>query len=82
MNSNHKKIIRILGIGHDQTDGHTRITQGENFDVLQGDEETHEYIAELCGKIETRITELGHTLQDLTIEKLQEIMQEVVSKGK
>jgi hypothetical protein len=82
MNENHKKIVRILGVGHDQSDGHTRITRGESYDVLQGDEQTHEYIAQLCADIEKHIADLGYQLQDLSIEQLQSIIQEVVAKGK
>jgi hypothetical protein len=82
MNDNHKKIVRILGVGNDQTDGHIRITQGDSYDVLQGDEQTHEYIAKLCADIEQHIAGLGYSLQDLSIEQLQSIIQEVVAKGK
>ena len=44
---NHKKIIRLLGVGFDADDGHVRITKGEKYDVLMGSEESHEYIEQL-----------------------------------
>ena len=81
MKQNQKKIIRILGVGHDTQDGHTRITQGADYNILMGSEETHEYLTELCEKIEKAIEEQGLTLEELSIEELQEIIKEVTSRG-
>ena len=47
-----KKIIRLLGVGFDATDGHIRITNGEKYDVVMGSEQSHEYIRKLIQKIE------------------------------
>ena len=49
---NRKKIVRLLGVGFDAEDGHIRITKGENYDVLMGSDESHEYIEQLIRKIE------------------------------
>lgn len=72
-----KKILRILGVGFDK-DGHTRITHGDKSSVYMGTEETHEFISQLCNRIEERLKEQGLTLQDITIEQLQEIIQDVL----
>ncbi len=45
--ANQNKIIRLLGVGFDSEDGHVRITKGENYDVLMGSDESHEYIQKL-----------------------------------
>ncbi|MFC1467174.1 hypothetical protein ACFLQY_00550 [Verrucomicrobiota bacterium] len=81
MKQNKKKIIRILGVGQDTKDGHTRITQGADYNIFMGSEETHEYLTELCEKIEKRIEEQGLTLEDISVEELQEIIKEVTKKG-
>jgi len=81
MKQNQKKIIRILGIGHDTEDGHTRITQGADYNIFMGSEETHSYLTELCEKIEKSIKEKKLSLDELSIEELQKIIQEVTSKG-
>lgn len=81
MKQHQKKIIRILGVGHDTEDGHTRITQGSDYNIVMGSEETHEYLTELCEKIEKAIKEKGLELEQLSIEELQEIIKEVTQKG-
>lgn len=81
MKQNQKKIIRILGVGHDTEDGHTRITQGSDYKIFMGSEATHEYMAELCEKIEKVIEGRGLTLDQLSIEELQQIIQEITKKG-
>lgn len=81
MKQHQKKIIRILGVGHDTKDGHTRITQGADYNIFMGSEETHAYLTELCEKIEQAIAEKGLILEELSIEELQKIIQEVTAKG-
>lgn len=69
-----KKIIRLLGVGYDAEDGHIRITQGENHDVLMGSEQTHEYLQQLIQKIENGLTEKGLSLEDLTPDEFSEFV--------
>lgn len=75
--SNQKKIIRLLGVGFDSDDEHVRITKGENYDVLMGSEESHEYIQKLIQKIEDGLKQRGMTLDDLTPEEFSEFVQSV-----
>ena len=60
------KIIRLLGVGFDTEDGHIRITQGVNYDVFMGSEQSHEYLQNLMDKIESRLKENNLTLDDFT----------------
>jgi hypothetical protein len=69
-----KKIIRLLGVGFDAEDGHVRITKGENYDVLMGSDESHEYIQQLIQKIEDELKARGVSLDDLTPEEFSEIV--------
>ena len=64
-----KKIIRLLGVGFDAEDGHVRITKGENYDVLMGSNESHEYIQQFIQKIEDGLKSKGLNLDDLTPEE-------------
>lgn len=75
--ANQKKIIRLLGVGFDAEDGHVRITKGENYDVLMGSDESHEYIQQLIRKIEDALLEKGLTLEDLTPEEFSSFVQSV-----
>ncbi len=61
-----KKIIRLLGVGFDAQDGHIRITKGENYDVLMGSDQSHEYIQQLIEKIEDKLKDQGLSLDDLS----------------
>ena len=70
-----KKIIRLLGVGFDSDDGHVRITTGDKFDVIMGSDESHEYITELIMKIEKELDAQGLNLDELSPEKLSEIVK-------
>jgi len=70
-----KKIIRLLGVGFDTDDDHIRITAGENFDVLMGSDESHEYITQLIVKIEQELKKRHLNLDDLDPEELGEIVK-------
>ena len=73
-----KKIVRLLGVGFDAEDGHVRITQGENYDVLMGSDQSHEYIQQLLQKIEDGLNKKGIGLGDLSPEQLGELVQSVM----
>ncbi|HSR87930.1 MAG TPA: hypothetical protein VLL07_03165 [Pontiella sp.] len=70
-----KKIIRLLGVGFDADDGHVRITSGDKFDVVMGSDESHEYMTSLIMKIEEELEAQGLELDELSTEKLNEIVQ-------
>ena len=69
-----KKIIRLLGVGFDNEDGHVRITKGEKYDVLMGSDESHEYIQQLIEKIECELKARHLGLDDLTPDELSELV--------
>lgn len=75
---NQKKIIGLLGVGFDTDDGHVRITKGENYDVLMGSDESHEYIQQLIHKIEAELKARGLTLDDLTPEEFSTFVQSII----
>jgi len=75
---NQKKIIRLLGVGFDADDGHVRMTSGENYDVLMGSDESHEYIQSLIQKIENELKARNLTLDDLTPEEFGEFVQSLM----
>ena len=51
----------ILGVGLD-SDGHKRITTGENFALVGGTEETHERMTEKAIKINEKLKARGKQL--------------------
>lgn len=74
---NRKKIVRLLGVGFDAEDGHIRITKGENYDVLMGSDESHEYIEQLIRKIEDELRLRELSLDDLTPEEFSEFIKSI-----
>lgn len=66
----------MLGVGLD-TDGHKRITTGENFALVGGTEETHEAMTEKVIKINERLKSRGKQLENITGKEFDDIAEEV-----
>ena len=66
----------MLGVGLD-TDGHKRITTGDNFALVGGTEETHEAMTEKVIKINERLKSRGKQLENITGKEFDDIAEEV-----
>ena len=66
----------MLGVGLD-TDGHKRITTGENFALVGGTEETHEVMTEKIIKINEKLKSSGKQLETITSKEFDDIAEEV-----
>ena len=62
----------ILGIGLD-SDGHKRITTGQNFALVGGSKETHEEMTEKVIKINEKLTARGKRLDDVSTQEFEDI---------
>jgi hypothetical protein len=71
-----KRKAVILGLGLD-SDGHKRITTGENFALVGGTEETHERMTEKAIKINEKLKARGKQLEEVSREEFDDIAQEV-----
>ena len=67
----------LLGLGLDNSDGHVRITRGENFHLLGGSHETHEMMQEHAMKINEKLKERSKTLDTVSARELTEIASEI-----
>jgi hypothetical protein len=70
------KVIRkagILAVGLDCTDGHTRITRGDNFLLFGGSEATHEILQAQVVKFNEELERLGKTLETATETEIDSI---------
>ncbi len=74
-NQNNSKAM-MLGIALD-SDGHKRITKGENFALLGGTKETHEVMTETAVKINERIASRGKRLEEVSHEEFDDIARDV-----
>ena len=66
----------MLGVGLD-TDGHKRITTGNNFALVGGTEETHELMTEKAIKINEKLKARGKQLETVSHEEFDDIAIEV-----
>jgi hypothetical protein len=66
----------MLGVGLD-SDGHKRITAGENFALVGGTEETHEVMTEKVIKINEKLKSLGKQLETVSRREFDDIAEEV-----
>ena len=71
-----KRKAVILGLGLD-SDGHKRITTGDNFALVGGTEETHERMTEKAIKINEKLKARGKHLEEVSREEFEDIAQEV-----
>lgn len=66
----------MFGVGLD-SDGHKRVTTGENFALVGGTEETHEAMTEKVIKINEKLKLRGKRLENLTGDEFDNIAEEV-----
>lgn len=74
--ANKKRKAAILGIGLD-SDGHKRLTKGDNFTLVGGTEETHEAMTEKAIKINEKLKARGKQLETVSREEFTDIAEEV-----
>jgi hypothetical protein len=76
LNGNKKRKAMMLGVGLD-SDGHKRITTGENFALVGGTQETHEAMTEKAIKINEKLKARGKQLESVSREEFTDIAIEV-----
>ena len=75
-NAKKKRKAMMLGVGLD-SDGHKRITTGDNFALVGGTQETHEQMTEMAIKINEKLKARGKRLENVSHEEFTDIAQEV-----
>jgi len=68
-----RRKCRLLGVGLDNQDGHVRVTQGSNFHLVGGSQETHGLMQEKCIKFNEKLGEKGKQLEDLERKEFLEL---------
>lgn len=66
----------MLGVGLD-SDGHKRVTTGENFALVGGSKETHEQMTEKAIKINEKLARKGKQLHEVSHQEFDDIAHEV-----
>jgi hypothetical protein len=71
-----KRKAALLGLGLD-SDGHKRVTKGDNFLLVGGSKDTHEQMTEHAIKINEKLKARGKQLETVSHEEFRDIAQEV-----
>ena len=74
--SNAKKKAMIVGVGLD-SDGHKRVTTGDNFALVGGSKDTHEEMTEKAIKINEKLKAKGKRLEEVSRAEFDDIAQSV-----
>lgn len=77
---NNQDQASLLGVGFDNTDGHKRVTKGDNFYLVGGSEETHEKMAETAIKFNEKLSRRGKRMDELSQEEFRDMIREVSGK--
>ena len=72
----HARKAVMLGVGLD-SDGHKRVTRGDNFLLAGGSKETHEQMTEKAIKINEKLSSRGKKLETVSREEFDDIAHEV-----
>jgi hypothetical protein len=64
----------LLGLGLDNSDGHKRITTGEQFAIVGGSAETHDRMTETVVKTFEELKSRGKHLEQVEPKELAEIL--------
>ena len=71
-----KRKAMMLGLGLD-SDGHKRITKGDNFTLVGGTKDTHEQMTEKAIKINEKLKAKGKQLEEVSREEFDDIAHDV-----
>jgi hypothetical protein len=71
-----KRKAAMVGLGLD-SDGHKRMTKGDNFLLVGGTKDTHEQMTEKAIKINEKLKARGKQLETVSREEFDDIAQEV-----
>jgi len=66
----------MVGVGLD-SDGHKRVTTGENFALVGGSQETHEVMTEKVIKINEKLKARGKHLETVSASEFDDIAHDV-----
>ena len=75
-----KRDAMMLGVGLDNSDGHKRVTRGDNFCLVGGSEETHEKMTETAVKINEKLSAKGKHLAEVSPEEFRDMVREITEK--
>jgi hypothetical protein len=74
-----RRVAGLLGLAFDATDGHKRITRGNNFLLAGGSEQTHGLMRDTIIKVNEELDARGLDLADVSVDELRDLLNEAQS---
>ncbi|MFH0911770.1 MAG: hypothetical protein V1918_09740 [Planctomycetota bacterium] len=68
---------RLIGIGCNARDGHTRVTRGEDFVLYRGDSQTHAKMQRLAMEFMRHVEDRGLSMASISERECREIAHAV-----
>jgi hypothetical protein len=75
-----EETLGLIGVGLDNQDGHKRVTQGEEFLLVGGSEETHERMQDVAIQVVESLKNKGKRLQDAEIQEVIDLVQRAMDR--
>ena len=72
------EVVGLLGVALDNTDGHKRITQSEEFLLVGGSKETHENMQDIAIRFSESLKKRGKSLPETPVEEVIELLHKAV----
>ncbi len=67
----------LVGVGLDATDGHTRLTKGDDFVLFGGSAETHEKMQDLTIRLTERLKKKGKRIAGADMREIRDIVDDL-----
>ena len=74
------KVVGLLGVGLDQTDGHKRITTADDIVLVGGSEETHERMQDVAIHFAESLQNRGKRLCDASPEEVVDLLRRAMDR--
>jgi hypothetical protein len=75
-NNNREEILGFLGVGLDDSEGHQRLTQTEEFLLVGGSAETHEKMQDTAIRFNESLKKKGKTLRETSKEEALDLLRD------
>lgn len=81
-NSEKEQLVGFVGVGLDNDDGHTRITESEHFVLVGGSEETHGRMQDTSVYFNEKLEKAGKRLEETSSEEAMDLLRDAIERSK
>jgi hypothetical protein len=74
------EVIGLLGVGLDNSDGHKRVTRGDDFVLVGGSQETHERMQDVVIQVTESLQDRGKRLRDAEARELLDLLHKALDR--